>query len=41
VGHTDPKFTEYLYTHLFEDDIDNAAVDLSEFLPKSDPENLS
>jgi integrase len=41
VGHTDPAFTQYLYTHLFEDDIENAAVDLSAILPKSDPDNLS
>jgi integrase len=40
VGYSDPAFTTRLYMHLFEDDIENAAVDLSAILPKSDHEKL-
>jgi integrase len=36
VGHADPAFTMRQYTHLFEDDRSNAAVNLSEWLPKGD-----
>jgi integrase len=36
VGHADPAFTMRQYTHLFEDDRSNAAVNLGEWLPKSD-----
>jgi integrase len=38
VGHSDPAFTTRLYTHLFEDDITNAAVSLSAVLPKGNAE---
>jgi integrase len=34
VGHADPSFTIRQYTHLFEDDISNAAVNLADWLPK-------
>lgn len=33
VGHTDPAFTIRLYTHLFEDERENASVSLSSLLP--------
>jgi integrase len=34
VGHADPSFTIRQYTHLFQDDLENAAVNLSDWLPK-------
>lgn len=34
VGHADPAFTIRQYTHLFQDDLENAAVNLTEWLPK-------
>lgn len=34
VGHADPAFTIRQYTHLFQDDLENAAVNLSDWLPK-------
>jgi integrase len=34
VGHADPSFTIRQYTHLFEDDLENAAVNLADWLPK-------
>jgi integrase len=34
VGHAGPSFTIRQYTRLFENDIENAAVNLSEWLPK-------
>jgi integrase len=36
VGHADPAFTMRQYTHLFEDDRSNAAVNLIDWLPKGD-----
>lgn len=36
VGHADPAFTMRQYTHLFEDDRSNAAVNLTDWLPKGD-----
>jgi integrase len=38
VGHTDPAFTVRQYTHLFQDDLDHAALTLSTVLPKGNPE---
>jgi integrase len=38
VGHADPAFTMRLYTHLFQDDREEAAVNLSDWLPKGNPE---
>jgi integrase len=34
VGHADPSFTMRLYTHLFQDELENAAVNLGDWLPK-------
>lgn len=35
IGHTNPAFTQRLYTHLFEDDREAAGVNLAElFKPK-------
>ncbi|MDQ3398787.1 MAG: site-specific integrase [Deinococcota bacterium] len=41
IGHTDPAFTTRLYTHLFEDDRQGAAVDLGGWLPKGSPETAN
>jgi integrase len=38
VGHADPAFTIRQYTHLFEDDRSNAAVNLEAWLPKGSDE---
>ena len=41
IGHTDPAFTTRLYTHLFDEDRQGAAVELSSWLPKSGPEEAN
>jgi integrase len=41
VGHSDPTFTTRVYTHLFADDVENAAVDLSAVIPSINPETAN
>lgn len=39
IGHTDPAFTTRLYAHLFQEDRQGAAVNLTAWLPKSAEKN--
>jgi integrase len=39
IGHADSAFTTRLYTHLFEEDLQGAAVSLLDFVPKSDSDS--
>ncbi len=39
IGHADSAFTTRLYTHLFEEDLRGAAVNLLDFLPKNDSDS--
>ena len=36
IGHADAAFTTRLYTHLFKEDLQGAAVSLLDFLPRSE-----